>query len=331
MGRSKPMVATCPRGAPLARAPRSQASTPAISTPRRPPCPLRCCPHGISPHQSRRLCASATCTAPTPCARARSASRRSPNSPRPMRCRRWRSPTPTTSSARSNSRKSSPNPAFSRSSARRSRSISPTRPAGGASRLADQRFQRAPIVLLARNERGYLNLMRIASKVWLDPKDGDEPHVGFSALDDCEGLIALTGGPAGPLDRALGDGMDDVALTRLKRLERLFGDRLYIEVAAPRPRQRAQDRARADRPRLRPFDSAGGDQRTLFRRRQRFRGAGCAAVRRRGRAGLGARAPAAFARASLQDARGDARAVRGPRRRRPTTASRSRCAAPIGR
>ena len=103
-------------------------------------------------------------------------------------------------------------------------------PGGGSSRLADQRFQRAAVVLLARNERGYLNLMRIASKVWLDPKDGDEPHVGFSALDDCEGLIALTGGPAGPLDRALSAGMNDVALTRLKRLERLFGDRLYIEI-----------------------------------------------------------------------------------------------------
>jgi DNA polymerase-3 subunit alpha len=103
-------------------------------------------------------------------------------------------------------------------------------PGGGFSRLADQRFQRAPIVLLARSELGYLNLMRIASEVWLAPKDGDEPHVGFSALGDCEGLIALTGGPAGPIDRALGAGMNDVALTRLKGLERLFGDRLYIEL-----------------------------------------------------------------------------------------------------
>src|ERR1700678_3259141 len=33
-------------------------------------------------------------------------------------------------------------------------------PGGGASRMADQRLQRAPIVLLAKDERGYLNLMR---------------------------------------------------------------------------------------------------------------------------------------------------------------------------
>src|SRR5277367_1567356 len=52
---------------------------------------------------------------------------------------------------------------------------------GGTSRLADQRFQRAPIVLIAKDERGYLNLMRLASAVWLDTNDGDEPHVSFDA------------------------------------------------------------------------------------------------------------------------------------------------------
>jgi len=92
------------------------------------------------------------------------------------------------------------------------------------------RFSRAPIVLLAQNERGYLNLMRLASNVWLEPKDGDEPHVAFDALADTEGLIALTGGPAGAIDRLLRAGMHDFALARLKRLEKLFGDRLYVEI-----------------------------------------------------------------------------------------------------
>ena len=103
-------------------------------------------------------------------------------------------------------------------------------PGGGSSRLADQRFQRAPIVLLAKDERGYLSLMRLASSVWLDPKDGDEPHVPFDALTGCEGLIALTGGPAGAIDRALRLDMADFALARPKRLQRVFGDRLYIEI-----------------------------------------------------------------------------------------------------
>ena len=42
---------------------------------------------------------------------------------------------------------------------------------------------RAPIVLLAQNEAGYRNLMRLVSALWLDPEDGDEPHIPFSALE----------------------------------------------------------------------------------------------------------------------------------------------------
>ena len=103
-------------------------------------------------------------------------------------------------------------------------------PGNGANRVADMRFQRAPVVMLAQSERGYMNLMRLASRVWLDPKPGDEPHLKFDALGDLDGLIALTGGPAGPLDRALKAGLAAVAEARLKRLAKRFGDRLYIEL-----------------------------------------------------------------------------------------------------
>src|ERR1700753_399795 len=48
-----------------------------------------------------------------------------------------------------------------------------------ASRLTEARMGRAPLVLIAQDEKGYGALMRLASRVWLDPKDGDEPHVGF--------------------------------------------------------------------------------------------------------------------------------------------------------
>ena len=65
---------------------------------------------------------------------------------------------------------------------------------------------RAPLVLIAQDEAGYRALMRLASRVWLEPKDGDEPHIGLAALEDSSGLIALTGGPAGPIDRALALG-----------------------------------------------------------------------------------------------------------------------------
>ncbi len=43
-------------------------------------------------------------------------------------------------------------------------------PKGASSRLAEVQFRRAPIVLIAKNERGYINLMRLASDVWLKPR-----------------------------------------------------------------------------------------------------------------------------------------------------------------
>src|ERR1700689_182961 len=60
-----------------------------------------------------------------------------------------------------------------------------------ASRQQEARSARAPLVLIAKDERGYRALMRLASRVWLDPRDGDEPHVAFAQLGECEGLIAL--------------------------------------------------------------------------------------------------------------------------------------------
>jgi DNA polymerase-3 subunit alpha len=98
-------------------------------------------------------------------------------------------------------------------------------PAGRLNRLA-----RAPIVLLAQDERGYMNLMRLVSNVWLAPDPGDEAHVRLDALDETAGLIALTGGASGAVDRLLAVGAGDLAEARLQRLAALFPDRLYVEL-----------------------------------------------------------------------------------------------------
>ena len=97
-------------------------------------------------------------------------------------------------------------------------------------RAVERDEARAPIVLLAQTEAGYRNLMRLVSAMWLDPTDGDEPHIPFAALQGCEGLIALTGGPAGPIDRALRSGLGHLAESRLRRLLEAFGSRLYVEI-----------------------------------------------------------------------------------------------------
>src|SRR5580658_5322751 len=89
---------------------------------------------------------------------------------------------------------------------------------------------RARIVLLSQNEAGYRNLLSLVSALWLDPKDGDEAHIPFAGLSASNGLIALTGGPAGPIDRALKAGMADLAERRLARLAETFGARLYVEI-----------------------------------------------------------------------------------------------------
>ncbi len=87
------------------------------------------------------------------------------------------------------------------------------------------------LVLLAKDEAGYGNLMRLASRAYFDGELGDLPRVDAGALADCaEGLIALTGGRNGPLDTAL-RGRPELAAKRLGTLLAAFGEeRLYVEV-----------------------------------------------------------------------------------------------------
>src|SRR5918993_814806 len=60
------------------------------------------------------------------------------------------------------------------------------------------------LVLLAQSEEGYRNLMRLGSRAYFDVPLGDSPRVAAPVLRaHCEDLIALTGGPSGPLDAAL--------------------------------------------------------------------------------------------------------------------------------
>jgi DNA polymerase III subunit alpha len=90
---------------------------------------------------------------------------------------------------------------------------------------------RAAIVLLAKDEAGYRNLMHLASCAWLDPAPGDLPRVALARLEArSDGLIALSGGPKGPLDRTLALGLSEIAGRRLEILQRLFAGRLYVEL-----------------------------------------------------------------------------------------------------
>ena len=95
-----------------------------------------------------------------------------------------------------------------------------------------QHLRRLPrVVLLVQSEEGYAHLMALSSHAYMDPSNGEEAHVTIDRLAELGGgLIALTGGPAGPLDIALRDGQDELAGERLERLVGIFADRLYVEV-----------------------------------------------------------------------------------------------------
>ena len=90
---------------------------------------------------------------------------------------------------------------------------------------------RGSIVLLAQSEQGYMNLMDLGSRAWLDPEAGDTPHVLLRHFTGAtEGVIALTGGPSGGLDRLLAMGRGEPAAQRLSALQALFPNRLYLEL-----------------------------------------------------------------------------------------------------
>src|SRR5207249_7880054 len=87
------------------------------------------------------------------------------------------------------------------------------------------------IVLLAARERGYRSLMRLNSRAFLETPVHQSPHIKLEWLEgDAEDLIALTGGPDGPISLALHADHTALATARCDRLASLFGDRLYIEL-----------------------------------------------------------------------------------------------------
>src|SRR6476620_935442 len=87
------------------------------------------------------------------------------------------------------------------------------------------------IVLLAARERGYRSLMRLNSRAFQETPIHQSPHIKLEWLEgEAEDVIALTGGPDGPIALALGADHPALAADRTERLAGLFGDRLYVEL-----------------------------------------------------------------------------------------------------
>ncbi|MBI1265121.1 MAG: DNA polymerase III subunit alpha [Alphaproteobacteria bacterium] len=87
------------------------------------------------------------------------------------------------------------------------------------------------LVLLAQTQSGYANLMALSSSAFLDIQQPDAPHVRLGAvLARAQGLICLTGGHDGVINRLVCAGRTGPADALLDQLSEAFGDRLYLEL-----------------------------------------------------------------------------------------------------
>ncbi|HLI14062.1 MAG TPA: DNA polymerase III subunit alpha [Alphaproteobacteria bacterium] len=87
------------------------------------------------------------------------------------------------------------------------------------------------LVLLAKDETGYGSLLKLISKSYLETPTGEAPQLAIGELAaKAEGLIALTGGPTGPVGRLLAENQMPAAEAMLLRLAGIFDGRLYVEL-----------------------------------------------------------------------------------------------------
>ncbi len=106
-------------------------------------------------------------------------------------------------------------------------------PVTGIGEALPERWAKVPtVMLIAQNERGYLNLCELSSAAYLDIEPSDEPHVPWARVCELsEGLILLSGGPDGPVDHLFAaSNKAKEGRAALSEMKRVFGDRFYVEL-----------------------------------------------------------------------------------------------------
>src|SRR5262245_2861964 len=75
------------------------------------------------------------------------------------------------------------------------------------------------LVLIAQTDEGWLNLMHLVSAAYLETEGAETPQVALDRVErHAAGLIALSGGPGGPVGRLLVDGQEATADAMAGRL-----------------------------------------------------------------------------------------------------------------
>ena len=88
----------------------------------------------------------------------------------------------------------------------------------------------APIVLIAQDELGYKNLMKLSSEMYVQ-NDDEKVEISIEKLErHADSLICLTGGSRGPLGQLILAAQDKAARDLLLKFQNIFSDRLYLEL-----------------------------------------------------------------------------------------------------
>ena len=87
------------------------------------------------------------------------------------------------------------------------------------------------ILLIAKDEIGYKNLLRLCSNAFLEKQGATNCHIKISELAlYSQGIICLSGGPMGPVGQALINQLKDTAESYFLKFKGIFDDRFYCEI-----------------------------------------------------------------------------------------------------
>ncbi|MDC0545686.1 DNA polymerase III subunit alpha [Gammaproteobacteria bacterium] len=90
---------------------------------------------------------------------------------------------------------------------------------------------RAPLVLLAMNKQGYINLTKLVSKAYVEGQINGEPIVLFSWLEEfSDGIIALSGGMEGHIGNSILAGNKQLSESRVDFFKNIFKENFFIEI-----------------------------------------------------------------------------------------------------
>lgn len=93
----------------------------------------------------------------------------------------------------------------------------------------------SPIVLIAQNERGYKNLLKLMTCFYVKNEYKEGEDIKYITLQNLishnDGIIALSGGYNGPSGKLFLDGHREKAINFIEDMYSIFNDRFYIEIS----------------------------------------------------------------------------------------------------